>query len=511
MTTTVTTPIGSITGETNKKGVIEFKGIPFAQPPIEELRFQAPIPITSLPQKFHANQFAPGCTQETLPILNAESTSEDCLYLNIWQKDISNTKKPVMVWIHGGGFATGSASLEPYNGSMLATQGDIIVVNIQYRLGMLGFGYLNGHITEDKAQSNLGLRDQITALNWIKSNIASFGGDPENVTLFGESAGAFCIVSLIASPMAQGLFNRAIVQSGGVKALSIKEAEQVTEQLFENLGIDDHNTDTLWHLPAERFVEAQLAIRCHQVNLGSESIPIKLAGFNLMPVYGDEVLPEDPLIAIQNGAGKNIDLIIGTTREEWNLFAGMPLIEGLALGTEALEDMCSGGLEQACESRLPGNGAVISATYLRHSHEFKHSKPAELYSHVETDLIFRVSSLRIAEARSAFDCNTYCYELQWDEGMLGACHASDIPFVFGDINSPLAHMLVGTNAIEITALSSAIQSCWINFATNGTAEMNCLTWPAYKLPERATLVLDKETRIERDLRPYTREIWEGIL
>src|SRR3712207_215533 len=264
MASTVMTAVGEVAGELGD-GVHVFRGIPYARPPVGELRFRPPQPPEPWAGARPATAFGSIAMQSPSPLENlfgaAErpSMSEDCLYLNIWTPGLDGARRPVMVWIHGGAFVTGSGSTPWYDGTRFAARGDVVVVTLNYRLGAFGFLHLADLIGESFVGSgNAGILDQAAALAWVRDNIAAFGGDPENVTIFGESAGAMSVGTLLALPAARGLFQRAILQSGAASnAMSRERANEVAGRLLEALGIPREKSETIRDVPARDLLAAQ--------------------------------------------------------------------------------------------------------------------------------------------------------------------------------------------------------------------------------------------------------------
>ena len=324
------TPSGVVRGE-QIDGVLRFLGIPYAAPPVDALRFALPRPPTvwngvrdattrgaiapqPTPTPAERQRFLPGIDLQPL-IGDDQIQGDDFLLLNIWAPaDTANA--PVMVFIHGGGFLGGAGAADVYDGAAFARAG-VLCVTINYRLGVEGF------LPIANAPTNLGLRDQIFALQWVQNSIAEFGGDPANITVFGESAGGMSIANLMVSPLAKGLFKRAIIQSGhGDMVRSLDVAERLTKRVAKILRV----RPTLEGFKSTSIKECLDALR--RVSLPTDGIDLRNAdgreptfGFmRFVPVYGDDVLPEHPMQALQNGAGADVDLIIGANSEEMNLY-----------------------------------------------------------------------------------------------------------------------------------------------------------------------------------------------
>ena len=310
--TLVQTSYGLIQG-VQEGSLLSWKGIPYAQPPLGKRRFLPPQPPEAWSGVLQATHFGPMAMQPaSMPaeLLRRLSMSEDCLTLNIWSPGADSPLRPVLVWIHGGGWLIGSGRL--HDGTSLATLGDVVVVTLNYRLGPFGFLHLAEFGGEKYATSgNCGLLDQIAALQWVQDNIAAFGGDPHRVTVFGESAGAMSIGTLLASPLAQGLFQQAILQSGSLGPIRRRaEATELARTFLQILDVSPQDLSPLEDIPAERLVEAASALPDWQGTTGAGDM------IHFAPVIDGVMLPRPPLQAIASGAAKHIPLIIGTTRDE---------------------------------------------------------------------------------------------------------------------------------------------------------------------------------------------------
>ncbi len=336
---------GRIAGS-SENGVLVFRGIPYARAPQGPLRLRAPQPPEPWPGVRDARAFgasAPQSPGRLAALLGSptESFAEDCLYLNVWTPGVDAARRPVLIWLHGGGFTTGSGSQPIYDGARLARRGDVVVVTVNYRLGALGYLQLPALEREAQAASaNPGLLDQIAALRWVQENIAAFGGDPANTTLFGESAGAMSVGTLLGTPRAKGLFGRAILQSGAASNVYDREdAQRVAETFMKELGLAADDLAGLRAQPLAAVLAAQ--DRAAQQLLGVvRQLPFQ-------PVVDGDVLPRRPLEAIAGGLARDVSLLIGTNLEEQKLFAPAdPKAQGL-------DDE---GLLRRCRRTLPEPG-----------------------------------------------------------------------------------------------------------------------------------------------------------
>ncbi|HET6303159.1 MAG TPA: carboxylesterase family protein, partial [Myxococcota bacterium] len=319
MNPVVETSVGRIEGLA-EPGVQVFRGIPFAAPPVGALRFrapQAPEPWTGVRE---ATRFGPPAPQAPSPVMRMLGGhdelrwSEECLTLNVWTPAADRGRRPVLVWIHGGAFTTGSGGFPIYDGSSLARRGDVVVVTINYRLGALGFLALPAFEQEEgNVVGNFGLLDQMRALEWVRENAESFGGDPGNVTVFGESAGAMSLGALLGAPAACGLFRAAILQSGAAHNVSdAEQGERVAHVFAKELGVDPSDLRRLREAPAAAILEAQV----RSVN----ALWGQVRGLAFQPVLDGRTLPRPPLDVVREGGARGVDLLVGTNLEEYKLY-----------------------------------------------------------------------------------------------------------------------------------------------------------------------------------------------
>ena len=507
MAARVTTQYGELEGEA-LSGHVAFRGIPFAKPPVGALRFCAPLPPDPWSGVRMAREFGPSSLQAVSAIagVSAEGPlSEDCLYLNVYTPtlaDAQHARRPVLFWIHGGAFIAGAGSMPVYDGARLSERGDVVVVTINYRLGALGYTYLGAHDgARTGAVANAGQLDQVAALRWVHDNIAKFGGDPNNVTIFGESAGSFAVCTLLAMPAAKGLFHRAVAQSGAALGLMTADrAAKLTDELFDKLGIARGDIAALRAVPGEKLVESQA--------------PFGLAsglGRGLSPLHDGTVVPLQPLDAIANGSSAQVPLLIGTTRDELNLFM-MPLLRQpeQAVDDAQLIEVLSRFVPRSHRDRVPGMLAAYRDA--REKRGLPHGSRA-LISAVQTDMTFRIPSIRFAEAYRACQPNTFMYLFTYESpamrGALGSCHSLEIPFVFGTLDKPYQDRFAGTGA-AVLGLSDTMMDAWLAFARTGNPSDSRADWVPYDATRRATMVFDKTSGLEDD--PYREErvAWDGI-
>lgn len=482
-----------------------FRGIRYARAVEGEGRFRPPRPVERWARTRSASRFGPVPYQQHIAggllipdsahELNARE-SEDCLSLNVTTPDVSG-RRPVMVYVHGGNFVEGAGSQSWTDPSALALRGDVVVVTINYRLGALGWLYLDElGGPEHGIVSNLGLRDQIAALEWVQEHIAAFGGDPGNVTLFGYSAGAWSISALMAASVAPRLFQKAIVMSGGVRCHTPAEATSLTLQVLRHLEVDPNELTRLWDLPPERFVSA--LAQAWDEN-GHPFPPIR-------PVADGELVPTDPLAAIAEGAAANVPVIVGSTLDEFKLIATTDVADGIVddaslvayFSSEIGESRAADAVERYRDARMARG---------------EPAGPTDLFWAILSDEAFSVPGVRVAEAQSTVEPATYMYQTRWRaaDPRLGACHSVDLALMFGTLDLPGMERLTG-HGPEAHVLADAIQAAWGAFASTGDPNHPDLpAWPRYQLPDRATMIFDRECWIAHRPLAAEREAWRGIL
>lgn len=466
-------------------GIVSWKGVPYAKPPVGERRFRAPLPPENWEGVREAFAFGPICPQakpDDMFSFGAEAPimSEDCLYLNVWAPEQIEDRLPVMVWIHGGAFTAGSSNIPLYDGTQMALRGECVIVTINYRLGPLGFLHLSP--LGEGFDSNAGLSDQALALQWVQRNIAAFGGDPDNVTVFGESAGSMSIASLLAMPAAKGLFRRAAMQSGGTQSLPAIQAESIAAAYLRRLGVDGGNLEKLKALPAEVLLSAAAGLQTE-----NEEFP----AMPFQPVVEPATLPLEPLQAVSEGHAADIALIIGTNREEGAMF---------------FRDE-SQRLEPAELART-----LRAITGLDDVENWIGQYPAHIEGQAAlmTDLYFWRSALKLAEAQSAY-APVWMYRFDWSlpgHPFFGkATHAAEIPFVFGNL-ALLPRMGVRIEP-SMQNLADAMRGAWQSFAATGDPSTPALAWQPYDTNQRTTMIFGTSMLPEHDPEREKREYLLG--
>ncbi|HKP60105.1 MAG TPA: carboxylesterase family protein [Polyangiales bacterium] len=492
---------GRVAGELANGPSYVFRGIPYARPPLGRLRFRAPEAPEAWQGVREAVRFGAAAPQDKGLATDIGDRSEDCLHLNVWTPAVDRGRRPVMVWIHGGAFTSGSSAQELYDGAELAARGGVVVVTLNYRLGVFGFGYLRRALSAD-LPANVGLLDQLAALEWVRDNIAEFGGDPANVTLFGESAGAMSVSVLLSAARARGLFRRAIAQSGAAHhVLSPDQGSHVADAFVAALG----SAERAWSASAEELVVAQRACQAQYVLRGPRGRLLRQKGFSLLPVVDGELLTEDPLTAIAAGAARDRELLIGVTLHEWNYF--------LFLNEPDKRDIDEAALRKIFEARLPGLGQRAIDFYRG---LLGHDQPAwSIYSALESDRSFRMPALRLSDAHAADGGKTFAYLFEFRsslfKGALGACHALEIPFVFGTLSTGFGRALTGATEDAI-ALSYRMQDAWLAFAKSGNPSCESLgAWPEYDVRDHTTQRLGTRCSLAAGPLDSFRPFWETLI
>jgi para-nitrobenzyl esterase len=454
--------MGGVIEGTVKEGIASFKGIPFAAPPVGPLRWKSPQPVIPWNGVKKADEFGPGPMQDTAfgAILGGpQNISEDCLYLNVWTgAKKAGEKLPVMVWIYGGGFGIGMTSTPAYDGTNLARKG-IVLVSVAYRVGPMGFlAHPDLSRERGKGSGAYGIQDQIAGLKWVKANISQFGGDPDNVTIFGESAGGISVSMLTASPMAKGLFQRAISESGGNMApprMTLKAAEDQGKAYLSKLGAN--NIETARALSAE-------AIQKGTTGMGS-----------FWPVADGETIVADQYALFESGRFNDTPVLIGTNSDEGALFV--------------TQKITSDGFEKMIRQQYAAGADLLLKAY-PHATDAEATKSAK---DIFRDSTFAWSTWAWATLQSRkgkSKAYVYYFDHRTPQSPDGANHAAEIPYVFRNLSAQGA--LSTSNTPEDTALSDLISSYWVNFAKTGNPNGSGLpVWPAFDEKEQKTMFFDK--------------------
>jgi carboxylesterase type B len=490
----VRTRDGSLRGSV-AYGVNTFKGIPYAAPPFGSRRFRAPQPVAPWSGVRDALAYGPKPPQLPYPppfdVLLPEPAlaGEDCLTLNLWSSALGQARQPVMVFIPGGEFEHGTGAA--YDGSRFARDG-IVCVTINYRVGADGFLYLGD------GEANRALLDQVAALEWVQENIAAFGGDPDNVTVFGQSAGAMSIGMLLSMPRARGLFRRAICQSGAAQmVIPAATAQRVAQRLCERLGVPS-TREALAAIPIERSLQAQAELSAELAanrdpRLWGEEIALSMVPWQ--PVIDGDVIPAHPLERIAGGASAEIDLMVGSTLDEWRLFL-----------------VPNGVVDQITDELLAGAiaayGLPLDATLAWYRSARRGASAGDLLAAIQGDWYIRIPVMRLADAhaKNAKTAATHAYEFAWRSprlnGRFGACHGLDVPFVFDTLGEG-TEPLWGSNPPQ--PLADTMHAAWVAFATRGVCD-----WPEYEPVRRATMRFDVASAVVDDPLSAERALWAGL-
>jgi para-nitrobenzyl esterase len=483
-----------------EKGLCVFKGVPYAAPPTGERRWLPPQPVAPWQGIRAAGKFgsvAPQLRSALDQIISTpegpEPQNEDCLFLNIWTPALDDAHRPVMVWIHGGGFSMGSGSVANYRGGSLVSRGNIVLVTINYRLGVLGFLNLN-EITRGGIPStgNEGLLDQVAALKWVRENIAAFGGDPANVTVFGESAGGMSVGCLMNLPSAQGLFQKAIIESAvGEMAVPLKNAVDTAGIFLNIVNAKPENTEFLKALSAQQILTAQQEL---MVRTGMGIAPA-------IPVADGKVMPEMPLSSFKAGRAAKVPMIVGSNLDEQRLFAAV------ARGPKEIDEAT---LIQRVSNMVPARFVtkVIAVYRDGRSHRGETATPFAIWSAIDTDIRFRMVALRAAEGQCQINQPAYNYLFTWKSpllnGWLGSCHALEIGFVFGRLDDKFCG-----GGPEAEKLSHSIQNAWTAFARTADPSTSELAWPQY-CQARQTMIFGRKSGVEKAVYEDERRVWDEI-
>ncbi|MGW2701071.1 carboxylesterase/lipase family protein [Streptomyces sp. NPDC001340] len=488
----VRTACGAVRGR-HEDGLAVFRGIPFAEPPVGEARFQAPRPARPWHGTREAYAFGPPPPQD-LGVQGGGMTGptgDDWLTVNVWTPGPDpSAGRPVMVWIYGGAYKMGHAGQPGYDAQRIARDGDVVVVTFNYRVGMEGFALLEG------APPNRGLLDQVAALEWVRENIAAFGGDPGQVTVFGESAGAGSVASLLAMPRARGLFRRAVAQSLPGTFFSAELARDMAGALAAEAGRQPTAADLAAVDPRELVGAGQTlgAKMLQYTDRWGQAAPT-VTPFS--PVVDGDILPSTPWQALAAGAARGVDLLVGHNRDEFRLFLAM----GGMLG-KITEDRATAALRMFAPGGEAGEQAYRSA--------FPDASPSELFERVQTDWLFGMPSLHLAEAQLAGGGRAHVYELSWEApgsgGVLGACHVLDVALLFGTYRGFLGGLLFAGADIpdEAKELSARFRRAWTSFARTGDPG-----WTAYDTKTRPVQILDAEPTVAAYPEERSRRLWEG--
>jgi para-nitrobenzyl esterase len=507
MDTIVSTRAGQVRGRTSD-GVSAFLGVSYAAPPVGAGRLRPPRPVEPWTGVRDAFALGPEPPQPQFPrndpsglLFDPAVPGDDCLNLNIWTPDPGEAGLPVLVWSPGGSFHFSSGG--SYDGSRFARDG-VVCVTINWRTGADGFLYLG----DGDDGANLGLLDQVAALTWVRDNIAAFGGDPGRVTVFGESAGAMSIGVLLSMPRAEGLFRRAVLQSGAAHhVVDAHDAARVGARFVEILRVPA-TRNALADVPIERFLEAQEQVDAEVLSSpdpGRWGPEVVASTMPFHPVVDGDVVPAEPIERIAAGAAADVDVLVGTNSDDWRLF---PVLGGII--DQVTDEILVGpvgvfGSRSLAAFGLSGDRAlqVYRAAHPRGS-------PGDLLADVLTDWWVRVPAVRLADAHAPAPAGTFMYEFAWPSpafgGRLGACHALEIPFVFDTLDLGRRQMLGGALGDDPPQqLADSMHAAWVRFAADGDPG-----WPRYDIVRRAVMRFGIESSVVEDPYARARTLWAGV-
>ncbi len=491
----VETTAGVIEG-TQVDGVRTFKGVPYGAPTGGKARFRAPQPAAKWTGVRQAVEYGPAAPQgaSMLPassqptglslVGDGATFSEDCLYLNVWTPALDNAKRPVMVWLHGGGFSSGSGASPLYDGANLARHHDVVVLTINHRLNVFGYLDLGAIGGADYADSSTaGMHDIILALRWVRQNIASFGGDPGCVTIFGESGGGRKVSVLMAMPPAQGLFHRAIVQSGSALRMDVPAiGAERTKNFLAALDLAPASFDRIFTLPPEALLTA--------------ANKVARSNGQFRPTTGAPSLPQHPFDPAAPTMSASVPMMIGTNLTE----------ASFALGRDPkVLAMDETGVLERIKAVVPeAEAAKVLETYKR---AYPGLLPSDLLFRVQTDRgYFLDSTIQAGRKADLKQAPAFLYSFYWMQplapGRVHSPHGSEIAFAFG--NLALAR---GENP---QALAATMSAAWTSFARTGDPGTRSLPWPAYDSTTRPTMIFDRHSRVESDPRGELRQLMLGF-
>lgn len=524
MNPTVEVTTGRIQGLSYRAGrsqrpVRAFHGIPYAADPVGPLRFRAPQPPAPWGGVRDATEFGPSAMQSatspfsgTIPANHVATTSERCLTLDVWAPEDPGGL-PVLVWVSGGAFLTGGTSIATYDGSGLAADEGVVVVSVNYRLGVLGFGWfgeLGGATGADPTwpgDTNCGLRDQLAALDWVRDNIASFGGDPATVTAFGESAGAGSLAHLLTSPALAGSARRCILQSPGIDhTLYPDDVERVADAMLRRLSIPRSTLTRLWEVSAEDLVTAQEAVVM-------EMLPV-LTSMPFHPFVDGDIVPASPSAAMAAGSGAAVDLLVSWTADEMRLYPN-------PAADDAGPDVLASWVRRYLAGRLgsdpgPERPRQLVEFYRGLLGPKGRTDGSDLWAAIQTDGVMRLPARRVADGHAANGGRTYVAEFgwsgraapgQWDPG---AFHAIDLPFTFDTLDRGgwRDYLRAGPDASE---LARQHVHAWSSFGRDGTPDVAEVgEWPRYAVTDRQTMLLDTPCALAADPLGDIAAAWDGL-
>jgi para-nitrobenzyl esterase len=485
-----------------QNGIYAFRGVPYAAPPVGRLRWQPPQPLQPWTGIRTALEYGPISIQDTMPVaapgapdFSNQPQSEDCLYLNVWTPGLDNARRPVMVWIHGGAFIIGSGSEGFLDKGNLSRRGNVVLVSLNYRLGATGFLNLKettrGRIP---ASGNEGLLDQVAALEWVLRNIAVFGGDPHNITIFGFSAGGMSVGTLLALPAARGKFHKAINRSGAANVVgTLSSAVDISRLYLKTLNVKEDDPAGLYNLTSRQLLDAQRQLGLQLRQSENRATPFQ-------PIVDGMIIPEFPIISLRKGVAKNIPVLAGNTLDELKFTNAMD---------PGLKNLDEAGLVVRLQKLIPASlvPGILSIYRDFLSRRAVSSSPSSVLGSITTDLMFRIPTLNLVEAQRSVGAPAFNYLFTYPSpalgGALGAMHGLDNPLLFGAPDPGFTG-----DSPAVIKLSQQIMDSVAAFARSGDPSCPSLgRWPVYGT-DRQTMVLDTPARLESAPFETERRAWD---
>ena len=486
------------------RGILTFKGVRYGAD-TAATRFQPPVLPSNWQAPTDTRAFGPSCPQIRRPVgmftlfeswqpQPDPGNSEDCLFLNVWTPGLDRADRPVMVWLHGGGFASGSGSSNAYDGVRLSERGDVVIVSVNHRLNLFGYTYLDDHGASYVGSGNAGMLDLVQALEWVRDNIEAFGGDPTNVLIFGESGGGWKVSTLMAMDTAKGLFHKAVAQSGpGLTLMDAQTAADQSRALLAELGLDAESVDAIRSIPTQALLDAMGRLTDAGQSVGGR------------PVIDGVYQHRHPFVPAAPEQSMDVPLLIGSTQTEMSLLAGAR--------QPSLFDLTWDSLPEALRAGIPGVDATAVIDGYRRLHP--EIDAPNLYFEATTDhSVFGRGSFELADRKAEQGgAPVFQYYMTWrspvENGKWGATHALDIGFVFDNV--ALSASMSGTGEKQ-QALADVMSEAWLAFARSGDPNHdNLLQWPRYDTETRATMIFDDESYVANDPRGRERAIIDAAL